>query len=971
MQLSQAAVNLCHSMTIERHLILQELVLSPSAEWPARCHGWWLARVAEGTGYWLQHGTETRQLTAGDGLIVRRNANGVVRASQLGPLKLQFFTVQPQYLNGLLTVTEWHQLEVAPPKTAAAVSFFNADELIGQKFARLAGQSHHNRLSLRCGLLQLWAVAVAGWLASPAPAPAGANKLRDHFRELVGQMTEAELSECSLTDLARQLHCSERHFSRLFREEFGVPFRARQIELRLQRARHMLADSNAKIINVAYDSGYRHLGLFNAMFKKRFGLTPSEWRRQNVCKNPPARPRNPVSRWKRRANVCLATLGLVFSLPVLAQTNPPAGDAPPMARARAALFQKMADLDAQEKAAAHPRMLSTNTGPKFDVEKYLVMGNSILPPAALGQIFTNVPDAFGTNVSFDGIRAALTDLQMAYRERGYVTVAVGLPPQKLTNATVKVQVTEGRLASIRVTGNRYFSDKNIMRALPSLHTNLLLNSHVFQRELDLANASRDRQIYPVIGPGPAPGTSELTLKVKDRLPLHSRLEVNNQHTPDTPDLRASFNAQYGNLWDREHQVGLQYSFSFNDYRSTRDYRFSPFDDPQIANYSGYYRIPLGQVTPVQEQIEANPGRFGYNEVTHQFNLPPPTGRPELTFYASRGISDTGVQRGPRDFLVESTATNNAGVIYHPLSVTTNSAGQSITLNENLGVRLSLPLPQIGKVSASLSLGADFKRYRQTSYNTNENFFETQFYDQQGRLHIDDVDAPQPLPTSYTTLDYFPFNIGLNGSMPDEWGKTLFNAQVNFNVLPCFSEDNDFARASYATTNTHAHYVTLQLGADRVQTIYKDWSVKLHADGQWANGALFSNEQYAMGGTAGVRGYLDGRDYGDTGWRVSIEPQTPLVNIGMVGNEGHEETCWVRGSVFMDYGEVYRYFDTPGLPANISTLHTLKFWGAGLGLTANISSHLDARLTLAWPLYKPAAGAALGPVHVYFGVGAQF
>ena len=59
-----------------------------------------------------------------------------------------------------------------------------------------------------------------------------------------------------------------------------MPLRARQIELRLQRARQLLGDSDAKIINVAYDSGYRHLGLFNAMFKKRFGVTPSEWRRK-------------------------------------------------------------------------------------------------------------------------------------------------------------------------------------------------------------------------------------------------------------------------------------------------------------------------------------------------------------------------------------------------------------------------------------------------------------------------------------------------------------------------------------------------------------------------------------------------------------------------------------------------------------------------------------------------------------------
>ena len=106
-------------------------------------------------------------------------------------------------------------------------------------------------------------------------------------------MPEAELSQCSLRDLAGQLNCSERHFSRLFREEFGVPFRARQIELRLLHARQLLANSDDKIINVAYDSGYRHLGLFNVMFKKRFGVTPSEWRQQNLRKNCPPHPERP------------------------------------------------------------------------------------------------------------------------------------------------------------------------------------------------------------------------------------------------------------------------------------------------------------------------------------------------------------------------------------------------------------------------------------------------------------------------------------------------------------------------------------------------------------------------------------------------------------------------------------------------------------------------------------------------------
>ena len=172
-------------------------------------------------------------------------------------------------------------------------------------------------------------------------------------------------------------------------------------------------------------------------------------------------------------------------------------------------------------------------------------------------------------MTIDAILAAAGDLQAAYRARGYMTVVVGLPQQTLTNGTVKVTVVEGRLAAINVGGenwHRYFSSNDVLRALPSLRTNILLNAKIFQRELDAANMSRDRQIYPVIGPGPEPGTSALTLNVKDRLPWHARLEVNNQATPGTPDMRAKFSSQYDNLWGLEHQIGLQYSFSFNQFK---------------------------------------------------------------------------------------------------------------------------------------------------------------------------------------------------------------------------------------------------------------------------------------------------------------------------------------------------------------------------------------------------------------------
>jgi len=271
--------------------------LPPSAEWPPRSQGWLCLRIAGGQGYWLQSGLPVRSLAAGDVLLAGHQAEGILRASQLGPLKLHYFTVLPQFLSGVLTLAESHQFETAPPASNRQVTAYTATDVIGQKLAALTLLTPVDHLAKRCACLQWWSEAVSGLLAAAPAAPARHDKLRERFRELVGQIPETELATHSLAELAGQLHCSQRHFSRLFREEFGASLRARQIELRLQGARHLLTNSNAKIINVALESGYRHLGLFNAMFKKRFGVTPSEWRRQNLQKSSPTRSSGGLNRF--------------------------------------------------------------------------------------------------------------------------------------------------------------------------------------------------------------------------------------------------------------------------------------------------------------------------------------------------------------------------------------------------------------------------------------------------------------------------------------------------------------------------------------------------------------------------------------------------------------------------------------------------------------------------------------------------
>ena len=59
-----------------------------------------------------------------------------------------------------------------------------------------------------------------------------------------------------------------------------MSFRDKQTEVRLMRARELLATTRSKVLEVALESGYESLSLFNLMFKRRFGVSPGKWREQ-------------------------------------------------------------------------------------------------------------------------------------------------------------------------------------------------------------------------------------------------------------------------------------------------------------------------------------------------------------------------------------------------------------------------------------------------------------------------------------------------------------------------------------------------------------------------------------------------------------------------------------------------------------------------------------------------------------------
>jgi len=119
----------------------------------------------------------------------------------------------------------------------------------------------------------------------------------DHIIQIFEKLSASDLINLSVGELADRFNCSRRHLNRLFHKHFRVSVSALRMEMRLLKAVSLLRDANVKIINVAEQCGFNHLGLFNSCFKRRFGSSPGQWRESTFqeASKPAPKPKAPKS----------------------------------------------------------------------------------------------------------------------------------------------------------------------------------------------------------------------------------------------------------------------------------------------------------------------------------------------------------------------------------------------------------------------------------------------------------------------------------------------------------------------------------------------------------------------------------------------------------------------------------------------------------------------------------------------------
>lgn len=107
-------------------------------------------------------------------------------------------------------------------------------------------------------------------------------QLRDFYiQEAVTFMEQNYQRNLTVEEIAGVCRLNRSYFSKLFRDNMDCPPQEFLIRLRLSKAVELMKTTNSSIGDISALCGYPNQLHFSRAFKKRYGISPREWRSRN------------------------------------------------------------------------------------------------------------------------------------------------------------------------------------------------------------------------------------------------------------------------------------------------------------------------------------------------------------------------------------------------------------------------------------------------------------------------------------------------------------------------------------------------------------------------------------------------------------------------------------------------------------------------------------------------------------------
>lgn len=211
--------------------------------------------------------------------------------------------------------------------------------------------------------------------------------------------------------------------------------------------------------------------------------------------------------------------------------------------------------------------------PTFEVKRVEINGSSILKPAELKALTTPL---VGKKITLEQILQLRTAITNLYVEKGYTTSGAFFPVQDSSDGVVRIQVIEGELESIEISGLKRLN-KNYVESRLKFAADKPLDIGKLREAIKMLqrNSLIDSVDAQLIS-GSAPESSILRLELAEAPNVTTQLTVANDESPNIGEYRAtaaiahqnllglgdSFSAEYG-LTEGLDRYSLSYSMPIN------------------------------------------------------------------------------------------------------------------------------------------------------------------------------------------------------------------------------------------------------------------------------------------------------------------------------------------------------------------------------------------------------------------------
>jgi hemolysin activation/secretion protein len=163
------------------------------------------------------------------------------------------------------------------------------------------------------------------------------------------------------------------------------------------------------------------------------------------------------------------------------------------------------------------------------------------------------------------------------RQHDYPAAVAVIPPQNVAGGIVRVALLRGKIRSVKIEGNQWFSE-SLLREKLRLELGQVVRGSVVEPALNWTNNNPFRRVRLNIQPVATTGDVDVTIGVQDRAPIRLAATYDNTGNDVIGENHYGAALTYGNLWGRDHQL---------------TYQFLTTDDVSLFKAHGLdYRAPL-------------------------------------------------------------------------------------------------------------------------------------------------------------------------------------------------------------------------------------------------------------------------------------------------------------------------------------------------------------------------------------------